>query len=74
MKIAKLFLILGLVSMAGIGVMRVAGVIDSDLASDSLFRIFGIVGILGVTAGGISMIIGGGKSKGDSTKGYGPKF
>lgn len=67
---------LGLAAAAMVVCLRLAGVIGEDIAADSLARGLGILAVLGIFLGGIS-IVAGKPSKNDSTsapKGPGPKF
>lgn len=73
---AKLSLILGVVATALILCLRVVGVINDDIASDSLARILGVIAILGLMIGVIGLVAGGKKSSSaaDKTPNTGPKF
>ena len=72
---AKLFLILGLLTAALLGCLWVAGVISADLFSDTLGRILGMLAILGTTSGLIGLVLQRKKElPPSSTINSGPKF
>ena len=76
MNSAKIFLVFGVIAIATIGCLRIAGFISSDLASDTLGRSLGIVAILGISVGTIGLVLGKGSKKNDSSGNSqpGPKF
>lgn len=72
---AKLLLILGVVAIALVLCLRVAGVITLDVMTDSLGRSLGILGVLSLAASAIGFIAGKRPNKDQSSnQGPGPKF
>jgi len=66
---------MGIVSIALILCLRVAGVIGDDVASDTLGRTLGILAILGLATGAIGLATGTKKQPVDrSPDNSGPKF
>lgn len=76
MLIAKLSLILGLITGAIVISLQVVGVLETNQTLEVLVKVLGIIAIFGIAGGLISLIAG---PKKDSTsdkdpQGSGPKF
>ncbi len=74
MKITRVFLIFGVLAAAAIACLRIAGVIEADMASDVLARSLGIVTVIGLTVGLVGLLAGAKKSGSNPSSGPGPQF
>ena len=76
MIIAKLSLILGLITGAIVVSLHLAGILETNQTLDVLAKVLGIIAIFGVAGGLISLITGPKKSSmsDQDPQGSGPKF